>query len=50
MSDRKRIFGQAQRIVVKIGSNILTAENGLNLPIIKSISGQICALIQGGMK
>ena len=48
MSDRKRIFSNAQRIVVKIGSNILTAENGLNLPVIKSISSQICDLVQSG--
>lgn len=48
MNDRRRIFSQAQRIVVKIGSNILTAGDGLNLPVIKAIAHQISALIQSG--
>ena len=45
MMNRKKIFSRAHRIVVKIGSNILTAQDSLNLPVIKSISRQISTLI-----
>ena len=43
---RKFCFEYARRIVVKVGSNVLTAENSLNLEAIRSISRQICHLIQ----
>lgn len=49
MSDnRASIFIDARRVVVKVGSNILTADLGLNLKAIRSISGQICRLIEDG--
>lgn len=35
-------------MVVKIGSNVLTAPDGLNLPVIKSISRQISELMRSG--
>lgn len=41
---------QARRIVVKIGSNILTARNDLNISVIESISSQICVLIDNGLE
>ena len=44
-NNRSAIFKHAKRIVVKVGSNVLTADNGLNLKAIRSISRQICTLI-----
>jgi glutamate 5-kinase len=40
----------AKRVVVKVGSNILTARNDLNIHIIESISHQICKLINQGVE
>ncbi len=37
---------QARRIVVKIGSNVLSCRGGLNRELIQDISRQICALIR----
>jgi glutamate 5-kinase len=48
--DRAKIFRDARRIVVKIGSNVLTEDHGLNLNVIQSISGQICRLIDKGLE
>ena len=47
---RKKCLDGARRIVVKVGSNVLTEENGLNLKSIRSISSQICGLIESGME
>ena len=44
-NDRIAIFKHAKRVIVKVGSNVLTADNGLNLKAIRSISRQICTLI-----
>ena len=41
-------FAQTRRVVVKIGSNVLTRDQGLNLPVIESISHEICHLIASG--
>ena len=41
---------QAKRIVVKVGSNVLTARNDLNTNVIESISRQICILIDKGVE
>ncbi len=38
------------RAVVKVGSNVLTAQAGLNLEAIDSISGQICRLMDQGLE
>jgi len=46
--NRKSIFNSAKRIVVKVGSNVLTEDQGLNLKAIRSVSRQICRLIDGG--
>jgi len=40
----------AKRIVVKVGSNVLTARNDLNINVIESISRQICVLIDKGLE
>ncbi|WDP92028.1 MAG: glutamate 5-kinase [Desulfobacter sp.] len=39
-----------KRIVVKVGSGVLTKENSLNLDVINSISNQICALHDKGLE
>lgn len=43
--NRKSCFDCARRVVVKIGSGVLTKDNGLNLKAVRSISRQICYLI-----
>jgi glutamate 5-kinase len=45
---RTSYLDSAERIVVKVGSGVLTAENGLNLSAVHSISKQICMLIEAG--
>jgi glutamate 5-kinase len=47
---RTQTFYTAKRVVVKVGSNVLTEDNGLNLSVIRSISRQICRLIDGGIE
>ncbi len=39
-----------QRAVVKVGSNVLTADAGLNINAIQSLSSQICRLLDRGMQ
>jgi glutamate 5-kinase len=48
ISNRKLSFDPAKRVVVKIGSNVLTENNGLNVTFIRSITRQICRLIDDG--
>jgi glutamate 5-kinase len=48
MSDRKLQFERARRVVVKVGSNVLTARQGLNLPVMRSIAGQVSRLMEAG--
>ena len=43
--NRKNCFSQAKRIIVKVGSGVLTKYNGLNIKAIRTISRQICLLI-----
>ena len=40
----------AKRVVVKVGSNVLTAASGLNLDAVASLSAQISALIDRGLE
>ena len=47
---RASIFYNARRVVVKVGSNVLTEDHGLNLKAIRSISRQICRLIDDGIE
>jgi len=39
----------SKRIVVKLGSNVITAKSSLNLEVIESISKQICILMDKGI-
>jgi len=47
---RASIFYNVRRVVIKVGSNVLTEDHGLNLKAIRSISRQICRLIDGGIE
>ncbi len=49
-NNRKICFDCAKRVVVKVGSNVLTQDNGLNLKAVRSISSQICRLIDEGLE
>jgi len=49
-TDRKLSLDSAKRIVVKVGSGVLTGEDGLNLKAVRSISRQICSLIDRGLE
>lgn len=46
--NRARYLASARRVVVKVGSNTLSLKGGLNLPLIESLSEQLCELIDGG--
>ena len=46
--NRKTAFEHARRIVVKVGSNVLTKDSGLNLAAVRSLSRQICRLADDG--
>jgi glutamate 5-kinase len=49
MNDSRLIqFEDVRRVVVKVGSNVLTADNDLNRKAIRSITHQICDLIRHG--
>jgi glutamate 5-kinase len=39
-----------RRIVVKVGSNVLTCDQGLNLPVIDTLSREIIQLVQMGLE
>lgn len=49
-TDRTNCFNYVKRAVVKVGSNVLTKDNGLNISVIEAISGQICRLIDSGVE
>ncbi len=49
-SDRKSFFSKARRVVVKVGSGVLTSHNGLNTDVINSLSRQICQLGKSGLE
>ncbi len=46
VNDRQAYLASARRIVVKVGSNVLTTKDGLNLSIIKALSEDIHRLIE----
>jgi glutamate 5-kinase len=51
MNDKRKIcFECSKRIVVKVGSGVLTEDNGLNLKALRSISRQICQLADRGLE
>lgn len=43
-------FNGAKRVVVKVGSNVLTADHGLNLKAMRSIARQVGKLIETGLE
>jgi len=43
-------FDRTKRAVIKVGSNVLTGDDGLNLKAMRSIARQICKLIDGGLE
>ena len=47
---RKNCFKCAKRAVIKVGSGVLTEDNGLNIKAIRSISKQICQLTDRGLE
>ena len=47
---REQYFRKVNRVVVKIGSGVLTEKNGLNLSVIHSISRQISELMEAGVE
>jgi glutamate 5-kinase len=50
ITDRKTSFDNARRVIVKVGSNVLTEEAGLDLNVVRSMSRQICRLIDRGLE
>lgn len=50
MKDDGKSIASSKRVVVKIGSNVLTGDHGLNLKVIGSISKQISLLMDKGME
>lgn len=49
-TDRQTRFDHAKRIIVKLGSGLLTEDNDLNIRAIRSISRQICRLLDRGLE
>ena len=49
-NNRTACFESAKRIVVKVGSNLLTKDNGLNIDFVHAISRQICSLMDEGIQ
>jgi glutamate 5-kinase len=47
-TERQHPLALAKRVVVKVGSNVLTQDSGLNLAVIRSISRQISRLMYKG--
>jgi glutamate 5-kinase len=50
LPDSKLSISAARRIVVKVGSNVLTEDHGLNLKAMRSITRQIGKLIESGLE
>jgi len=48
--DRSTRLKDARRVVVKVGSNVLTQDSGLNVGAVKSISRQISRLMDDGLE
>ncbi len=46
--NRRKTFELARRVVVKVGSNVLTKDSGLNLTVVRSLSRQISRLMKDG--
>ncbi len=50
MNKRKTYFERARRVVVKIGSNVLTTGEGLNLKTLRGIAREVCTLMERGLE
>ncbi len=48
--NRKKILETVKRVVVKVGSGVLTRRNGLNLNVIDDLTTEICSLRQKGIE
>jgi glutamate 5-kinase len=48
--NQKQTHNAIRRAVVKVGSNVLTAQAGLNIDAISTISSQICRLLDQGIQ
>ncbi len=48
LQSRQQLLSQARRVVVKVGSAVLTAEDGLNWPIIESLAVDLHHLLTSG--
>ena len=48
--DRKKMLADVKRVVVKVGSAVLTRRTGLNLNLIDDLSTEICALRRKGIE
>ena len=47
---RKRLLDSVTRAVVKVGSGVLTAKDGLNRKVIGNLANDICALKANGIE
>ena len=47
---RKDLLKSVKRVVVKVGSGVLTEKNGLNMAVINDLSKDICALRKKGIE
>jgi glutamate 5-kinase len=47
-TDRESNLDNAKRVIVKVGSSVLSEKDRLNMNTLNLISGQICELINGG--
>ncbi len=45
---RKELLAKAKRVVVKVGSAVLTKADGLNLEVMASLAQDLCALLREG--
>jgi glutamate 5-kinase len=48
--NRKKILETVKRVVIKVGSGVLTRRNGLNLNVIDDLTTEICSLRQKGIE
>ena len=49
-TDRKKLLANVRRVVVKVGSGVLTRRNGLNLNVIDDLATEICFLRKKGIE
>ncbi len=47
---RKKLLKSVKRVVVKVGSGVLTGTDGLNMPVIHDLTDDICSIIKKGVE